>query len=365
MAERYLMYGAGFSLYSGKLRSYLRKKGIPFAEKTATARVYRRIIEPRTGVRFIPVLKTPDGRYLQDTTAIIDALEPLFPSAPAYPEGPRQRLAALLLELLGDEWLLMPAMHYRWHYLENYRFIYREFGAMLFPWLPAFAQRHIGRRAGARFRKLVPRLGITERTQALVEQRYLALLDHLQQHFTAMPYLLGDRPTMGDYGFIGPLYAHLYRDPYPGRLMRDRAPAVADWVERMQSAQPVEGDLLPNDAIPDTLLPILRSLCADFLPIMVDLARAVGAWAPRHAGEQLPRVLGEGEFRLDEVVERRVLLPYSLWMFQRPWDAYRNAAAAEQPGLRQFAADIQARDALEIDLPVRLVRRNNRLFVEQ
>ena len=69
------MYGAEFSLFSGKLRAYLRKKGIAFIEKSPSVLTYRRFIEPRTGVRFIPVLHTPDDRVLQDTTAIIDVLE--------------------------------------------------------------------------------------------------------------------------------------------------------------------------------------------------------------------------------------------------------------------------------------------------
>ncbi len=38
----YVMYGAEYSLYSGKLRSYLRKKGIPFVEKSPSILTYKR-----------------------------------------------------------------------------------------------------------------------------------------------------------------------------------------------------------------------------------------------------------------------------------------------------------------------------------
>jgi len=68
-------YGADFSMYSGKTRSYLRYKGIPFEEQLATAKVYRKILIPNTGVAMIPVLETPEGEFIQDTTAIIDSLE--------------------------------------------------------------------------------------------------------------------------------------------------------------------------------------------------------------------------------------------------------------------------------------------------
>jgi len=55
MNETYTMYGAGFSYYSGKLRSTLRKKGIPFREITPSAGAYRWITaDHRTVQRELP-----------------------------------------------------------------------------------------------------------------------------------------------------------------------------------------------------------------------------------------------------------------------------------------------------------------------
>jgi len=130
-------YGADFSMYSGKTRSYLRYKGIPFEEQLATAKVYRKILIPNTGVAMIPVLETPEGEFIQDTTAIIDSLEKRFGRS-VYPATPKQRLVALLLmELYADEWLLIPAMHFRWSFPRiNRKFIYGEFGKVVSPMLP-------------------------------------------------------------------------------------------------------------------------------------------------------------------------------------------------------------------------------------
>ena len=114
MSQPYIFYGAEVSLYSGKVRAYLRYKAIPYEERLSTLAVYRQIIVPKIGRPIIPVVLTPEGEYLQDTTVIIDALEPRFPDHPVYPDTPAQRLVALLLELYGDEWLVMPAMHFRW-----------------------------------------------------------------------------------------------------------------------------------------------------------------------------------------------------------------------------------------------------------
>ena len=48
---------------------------------------------------------------------------------------------------------------------------------------------------------------------------------------------LGDAPSRADYGLMGPLYAHLGRDPYPVRIMQQKAPLVFRWVERMNAPE--------------------------------------------------------------------------------------------------------------------------------
>ena len=216
-----------FSLYSGKARAYLRYKGLEFEQRPATLNAYRKIILPRTGVAMIPVLLTPEGEALQDSSVIIDTLEARHPQRSVLPESPRQRLAALLLELYGDEWLLLPAMHYRWNFPQQNRdFIHGEFGRVLWPNGPAWIRRAVGKRLGARFSGFVPRLGITAETIPAIERWWEETLDVLNAHFQQHRYLLGDRASIGDFGFIGPLYAHLGRDPYPAQLMRERAPGV-------------------------------------------------------------------------------------------------------------------------------------------
>ena len=69
----------------------------------------------------------------------------------------------------------------------------------------------------------------------MIEAAYEELLDRLEAHFRVSPYLLGGRPSIGDFGMIAPLYAHLGRDPYPASLMKRRAPHCYRWVERMSS----------------------------------------------------------------------------------------------------------------------------------
>jgi len=132
MTKTYKLYGLDFSLFTGKTRSYLRKKGIPFEEISVRWGKIRNFIIERTGVEFIPVVHTPDDKVIQDTTVIIDELETRFPEHSVYPDTPRQKLVSLLLELYADEWLFIPAMHYRWYYEEeNYHYIYGKFGEIV------------------------------------------------------------------------------------------------------------------------------------------------------------------------------------------------------------------------------------------
>jgi glutathione S-transferase len=366
----FVMYGAEFSLYSGKLRSYLRKKGIDFTEVQPWLMTYKRFIVPRTGVRYIPVLQTPEDDVWQDTTVIIDHLEERFPHPSVYPGTPRRKLAALILELFGDEWLLLPAMHYRWNYPEeNVPFIYGEFGKLLFPRLPVFLQQKMGKKLGDRFRNVVPRLGITEETIPALEFWYEGLLAELDEHFRHHDFLLGSYPTLADFGFIGPFYAHLYRDPAPGKLMRDSAPRVAAWVERMISPDAVAGAASADqaeleDEIPATLMPVLSRFAKEQLPVLADTARVLEEYSAGIGSDEVPRVLGTHQVKIAGVPEERIVVPYSLWMFQRPLDFWRSLQGEDRLQADQMLQNIGAGDLFDLKQQIRIKRENNRLYLD-
>jgi len=130
MSDSYTLYGAPMSMYTGKTRAYLRFKQIPFNEVFSSFRVYKKIIVPKTGVQFIPVVETPDGDFVQDTSVIMDVLENKFAQRSVVPSSPQQTLVSALFEMWADEWLLLPAMHYRWNH-DNFPFIYEEFGKVV------------------------------------------------------------------------------------------------------------------------------------------------------------------------------------------------------------------------------------------
>ncbi len=360
--SRQQLIGAEVSLYTGKVRAYLRFKGIEFDEVLATPEVYANVIVPRTGVRFIPVLISDDDVAVQDSTAIIDFLEEREPEASVYPSGPLQRLVALLLEVYGDEWLVIPAMHYRWSFPENRAFAVREFGALAGSDATPEQQLAIGEMVAKPFAGALPMLGVTEATAAAIEQSYLGLLGELDAHFAQHPYLLGGRPSIGDFGLIGPLYAHLYRDPYSGRLMRQRAPRVAAWVERMIRPAPRSGDFLSGDQVPQTLEPVLARMFREQGPVLLSTMHALSQLAQTQTG-RLRRTIGEHSFTVEGVTGTRRIYPFNLWRWQRPYDCFR---ALEGDALTSARALLQATGGLStISAPmdVRLRREGNVLLV--
>jgi len=362
MNQSYKLYGTGFSLYTAKVRSYLLKKGLPFDEVLSTVKVYKDFIVPRTGVRYVPVLQTPDDRVLQDTTVIIDALEERHPELAIYPATPKQRLVALLLETYADEWLVIPAMHYRWGYPEiNQPFIFQQFGLVIAPKFPKFIRGWLGKKLAARFSGMVPLLGISKETIPAIEQSYQQLLADLNTHFSQYNYLLGDRPSIADFGFIGPFYAHLYHDPYPSKILRARAPAVVRWIQRMTDTQPAKGNFLSNDEIPATLLPILKRMVDEQMPVLLDTDAKLSLWRSENPNTSIPRSIGKHQFSIEGVTGERIIIPYALWMLKRSVDFYEELSTQEKTSVQKMINDLGLDEVLAQGLNNQLARKNNKL----
>jgi len=364
MNNSYKMYGAEFSYYSGKTRSYLRKKGLPFEEIQASAWIYLRFIVPRTGVRFIPVVQTPDDKVYQDTTVIIDELERRHPEHSVCPQTPKQKLVSLLLELYADEWLVLPAMHYRWNYMEqNADFVYQQFGELALPNAPAFLQRWLGVKLGGIFKGFVPLLGITDNNHKAIEASYEQLLDDLSTHFEQHEYMLGSKPSLADFGFMGSLYAHLYRDPAPRELMFKRAPLVAKWVEKMNAPEATlqHGEWVTDDHVPETLLPILMRMVNEQMPVLIKTKKRLAQWRLENPdSDEIKRIIGRHKFTVEGVEEERCALSYPLWMLQRAADYYQSLedTTTVDELLDQIGFD---KSLLQTGLDKRLTRVNNRL----
>jgi len=356
----FTLYGAPISMYTGKARAYLNYKGIDYQEILSTAKVYKKTIIPNTGVSYIPVLKTPSNDYVQDTTIIIDHLEKQFNARSVFPDTPKQLLVAKLFEWYADEWLVLPAMHYRWNKKQD-KYIHGEFGKTVFPHLPGFIQQFIGKKVAKKFNGFVPKLGITEKTIPALEHWYeKELLPQLNNHFSTHNYLLGDRASVGDFGLIGPLYAHLYLDPAPRKIMKACAPHVITWIERMNATKPEIGDWLANDEIPETLLPVLTNMFTDFLPHMLQTPAAVAQWKQSNSDSKIPRAIAKSSFTLGASEDQRLVTPFSQWKLQRVLEAIPPAPASQE-SIKELLATIDGEQLLEVTIKAPVMRQNNKL----
>ena len=358
MSKPYLHYAWGLSFYSGKTRAYLRYKGIPHVEKNIRLWDLFRI-QQKVGAQVMPVVVTPEGEWLQDTSHIIDLLEQRHPAAPVMPTTPKQKVAAYLLEAWGDEFWLASAMHYRWNYAENYAGFFRiQGGDNLLPFAPRLLKNRVVDWVAGKLRGFLKGLGVVPAQLHIVEQWTNTLLDALEVHFTAHDYLLGSKPSMGDFGLIGPLYAHLGRDPYPARELIAKRVHLAAWVQRMQHpATPKGGAFLPDDEVPATLRPIFHSIFGEFWPqLRATLAAVQQATPTLPAGRGYPRQLESIEIPLAGQPFHMRSRPYSLWMAQRALDAKRALPADEQRTVEDWLKTIGGAEAMQLQITPRLKR---------
>ncbi len=353
-------YASEISYFSAKVRPALRWKGVPFREILPTPRAYREVILPRTGLGFIPVVVTPEDETWQDTSEILDALERRFPEPALYPTAPLQRLAGLLLELYADEFLLLPAMHYRWSFPESATRARADFAAASGD--PSGAARFADRMAGS-----LLALGITPETAPAIEAHLAELLALLERHFRETPYLLGERPSLADCALMGPLYAHLLLDAVPGRLLRTSAPRVCHWIERMNHPEPeTAGGWPEGDALPPGTRALLELVGRDAVPLLRDGVAAVERWAEqRPAGSETPpRAVGRHRTSLRGRAMERITSPYTLWMLQRSLDAWRALPAAGRARVERGLAGSGLEALLALTPRHRLGKRRFQLVFE-
>jgi glutathione S-transferase len=386
----YRLFSWEHSYFSGKVRAYLRFKqregalGSGYEDILATPELIQGLLIPRSGSGAVPQLEAPDGTWVQDSSEIIDFCESAHPAAAIVPDperAPRQCLSAYLIELLADEWMVVPAFWERWYFSEAGRalshrgFNEQQWGAMLAAGQPG----DVRRAAGAGFFETafgisdtrgkpkgvyagLVQLGCDERTEKAWQASQHHLLGLLEAHFTRHDYVFGGRPSLADYGLLAPLYAHLYRDATSGFALRTHFPIVCEWVERANGegalnartygqklysldargelvgrcATSDAGEWLADDEIPESLAPVLRVFFDEMWPVLKSSARVLSDFVASDAhapGGELPgktftatpgfEALQTGDgplthaFEIGGVRARRMVLPYQIWMLQR------------------------------------------------
>ena len=372
------LHGTPGSLYTGKARSYLIKQQIPFENRAAGEHRFREEIVPKLGRWIIPVLEGADGTLVQDGSDIIAHFEAKGGTRyPAYPSTPLHALIGQIFELFGGEGLLRPAMHYRWNFDEvNKAFLSIDFSSSLAPTnAPDDVQAGIFAMASTRMRKAMASFGVTPESIPAVEASYAEFLRLFNDHLAGSPYLLGGRPTIGDYGLIAPLYAHLARDPYPARLMQQTAHRVWRWTERMNRADHDAGEygdvsesLFPDDGVPETLKALLRFVAEDYMPEVRAFVRYTDEWLAARPDIQpgtnglertQDRVIGTTSFQWRGHELRVAVMPYRLYLLQKIQDVVDKAAADSRVAMTRLLSETGLSDLLALRTTRQVLRVNH------
>ena len=349
MTRPYILYGWHLSYFAGKARCYLQYKRLPFVDQEVNLPTLMWRIPRQTGVRVMPVLRTPDNAWIQDTHLIIERIEAQIPDRSVVPGTPWQRWLAYLLEAWADEWWMPIAMHTRWSYPENYALFQHDAGRALLPGFPRSIQHKAVDHVAGYLRSMLPAVGVRPEQNAVLEAWAHAMMGLLDTHFAAHSYLLGGRPTLADFGLVGTMYGHLGRDPWPKREMVDRYPHLRAWIHRM--ANPPDrrmGALFPDDEVPPTLEPIVRQVLTECMPwfdgIAGEIRRVVAERPDRFGpGQPLPRKLGDQVLTTAQGSFRRAALPFTLWLAQRTREVF---AGLDPAGQQRVYAQLAERDAL-------------------
>lgn len=372
MTDRHTLYGTSLSLYTGKARCYLLSNGVPYHEVTPTTEHFRRQVLPKARLATMPTIELASGEVIRDGTAIIDHFEERAGN-PSSPTTSCQAIVSRLFDVIGSEGLLRPAMHYRWNFPdENLAFLTFHFETLVPPTHPA---TEVAAGNMDRMRAAAMAFGAVPDRLALVEELYERFLDLLDAHFAVSPYLLGDRPSIGDYGLMAPMYAHLGRDPKPLALMQERAVRVFRWVERMNRPEPDAGEFLPpdqraiepvfapDDAIPETLEAVLRHVALDFVPETLAACEAVNSWIA--AQEELPpgtaiqRGIGMASFEVGGTPMNAMAQPYRFYLLQRVHDEFEALPAGDRSRVEALFERCGLHPLLAARLDRRIGRQDN------
>ena len=201
MADLYRIFGAEMSPYSVKVRSYFRYKAIPhqwILRNAASQAEY----EKHAKLPIVPLVVTPEGIGIQDSTPIIDQMEKLFPEPSIHPEGVTGFISALTEEF-GDEWGNKWMFHFRWARDVDQICSAGRIARMR---APQATEAELGKFASQVRARMVDRVwfvGSNSRTAPLIEAGFRDMLALLEAHLASRPYLFGGRPAYGDFGLWG------------------------------------------------------------------------------------------------------------------------------------------------------------------
>ena len=217
MADDYRIFGVELSPYSVKVRSYFRYKAIPHRWIIRNADSQAEYQECAK-LPLVPLVVTPNGEGLQDSTPLIERIESIHPQPTIYPADPIAAFISALLEEFGDEWGNKWMFHYRWARDVDQ---ISSAGRLAQTMMPTADEKTLAFATAQVRERMVGRVwfvGSSAQTAPQIERSFADTLAILETHLGKRPYLFGARPAFGDFGMWGQLY-EAWSDPTPGAMI--------------------------------------------------------------------------------------------------------------------------------------------------
>ncbi len=305
----------------------------------------------------IPVMTTPDGVAMWDSTSIIEHLDhTTTPERRAQPADPTIRFLDHVLDDFSDEWFYRPAVGSRWSYPANTDpagwQIAEELSVSV--GLPGSAVR-----AGViqTMTDSLPKLGVSaDNIDAWMDQTLVPWLRALDHHFGDGGYFFGARPSMADFAVFGANVAHFVGDPYCRELADEHGPRVVAHTHRLQLPQrQVFGDWIEPADVSDSLVAVLAEAGRHYLPWVAeatvegrapvdfgDGATAVIESTPfldNARGVMLARYVAARSDELDGVLERAGILRWFADHVDQATTVPDTSGGAQPPDNRPYAVN--------------------------
>jgi len=286
MSEPVKLMGVPGSPYTRKMLAVLRYRRIQYQLLLGSHR--NRPDLPAPKVALLPTFYFPDGKGGQtpmvDSTPLIRKLEADYPGRSILPDDPVMAFLDYLIEDFCDEWLTKAMFHYRWTYdadIAQAREILPRWTVEPTPEENLTAmKKFIGDRQIGRLYVV----GSNPATLPVIEGSYHRILAILRTHFEKHPFLLGMRPAAGDFAAYGQLTALTHFDPTPMAITLKDAPRVYAWVDLMDDLSgldPVPGDWISRNAVPQSLIALFHEVGRVYAPALLANARALQAGAAK------------------------------------------------------------------------------------
>jgi len=259
----YRVHGMMQSYFTRKMTAYFDYKGIPW--------LFRRfpgVSAASASAGFpggVPVVETPAGEFMWDSTPMLHHLEHLFPEPSVIPVDPVQRFLCYVVEDIADEWLYRVAVGSRWYFGENHGVGGFELARDISVRMPTTCdQAYSG--VGAHVRSSCGPLGVNEgNIQTWIDEVLRPWLRGLGAHLAQRPFLFGDRPSLADFALFGGNAAHFINDPLCRRWTDEDAPSVVQHTHRLFEPEDEAFGGWTDDC-PDSLIALLADAGRLYLP---------------------------------------------------------------------------------------------------